>query len=110
MRKVGPARSGCISCRCWRSRFGGRSNARTGRARCSASPSRFGTGPARTPSSVAQVGPQLLHLGEEACGFGAGVGTAALLELAQQLLLLLGKIHRRLDHRLDEEVAALVGA
>src|SRR3954451_11040357 len=35
-----------------------------------------------------------------------GIAVAGLLELAQQLLLALGQVDRRLDHDLDEHVAA----
>src|SRR5579883_903972 len=48
----------------------------------------------------------LLHLAEEAFGFGAGLA-AGLLEFLEQLLLLGGEIGRRLDADLDVHVAML---
>ena len=50
----------------------------------------------------------LLHLAEEAFGFGAGL--AGLLEFLEQLLLLGGEVGRRLDVDLDVHVAALARA
>src|SRR6185437_1139828 len=53
-----------------------------------------------------QILEEFLHLGEEALALGAGALAAFLLELAQQFLLPLGQMHRRLDIHLDEHVAA----
>src|ERR1700730_1322551 len=60
----------------------------------------------RAPSLIAAE--HLLHLAEEAFGFGAGL--AGLLEFLEQLFLLGGEVGRRLDVDLDIHVAALTGA
>src|SRR3546814_14559573 len=58
------------------------------------------------PRLLAEIVPQRLHLGKEAFGLGTGaVAVAGRLELAQQFLLLLGEVARRLDHGFDVHVA-----
>src|SRR5690242_17290615 len=55
----------------------------------------------------AQILEELAHLGEEAFALRMGAMAGAfLLELAQQFLLPLGEVDRRLDHHLDIHVAA----
>src|SRR5687767_320870 len=62
--------------------------------------------PAGSRRSERSIAPEhLLHLAEEAFGFGAGL--AGLLELLEQLFLLGREIGRRLDVDLDVHVAAL---
>src|SRR6185437_14533057 len=53
-----------------------------------------------------QILEEFLHLGEEALALGAGALAAFLFELAQQFLLALGQMDRRLDIDLDEHVTA----
>src|ERR1043166_6924181 len=73
-------------------------------ARCRAGP------PPETKAArllLAQILEELLDPREEALALGVGaLLVARLLELAQQFLLPLGEVHRRLDHDLHVHVAA----
>src|SRR5690606_10040507 len=104
-RGPGAAPSARRSRRC-RSAWGRSSSARSARA-----------GPRRPrgcrprPSFLAQmVLEELLHPGEEALAFGAGLAAALALELLEELALAAGEVDRRFHLELDIHVAARLAA